>query len=279
MAPLTVLSSKLEGLRCREFWVTALVLTTMSFPLAAQLQEDVVPLSATEVRDRWHSRLDNRHFTAKVRMEMVLAGLVERRRMTVIRDDVDGERERVMIRFDEPADLRGLGLLYLEHAGRPNDYFIYQHTTRRIRRMPGTVVDDDVYGVDLEFLGFGVAQDEPTEIRSMRSERVRDRAAYRLEERALEQNPRFEERTTWIDSKSFVPLRTEHRRRGKTVLVAETRSVGVVQGVVTPLEMHFEKTVEDRRVTLLIDEVEYEEEIPEADFSVLNLMKSRFSQP
>jgi hypothetical protein len=212
-------------------------------------------------------------------MEMVLAGLVERRRMTVIRDDIDGEQERVMIRFDEPEDLRGLGLLYLEHPGRPNDYFIYQPITRRIRRMPSTVADDDVYGVDLEFLGFGVAQSEPTEIRSMRRERIRDRAAYRLEERALEQNPRFEERTTWIDAESFVLLRTEHRRRGKTVLVAETRRLEAVQGVATPLEMYFEKTAERRQVTLLIDQVEYEQEIPEADFSVLNLMKSRFSQP
>jgi hypothetical protein len=145
--------------------------------------------------------------------------------------------------------------------------------------MPGTVVDDDVYGVDLEFLGFGAAQSEPTEIRSMRSERVGERAAYRLEERALEQNPRFEERTTWIDAESFVPLRTEHRRRGKTVLVAETRRLGTVQGVVTPLEMYFEKTGEKRQVTLIIDEVEYEREIAEADFSLLNLIRSRFNQP
>jgi len=267
------------GLRSISFCFATVLLTTLSLPVALRAQEGAVPLSAAEVRDHWHSRLDNRHFTARVRMEMLLAGLAERRRMTVIRDDIDGSQERVLIRFDEPDDLRGLGLLYLEHTGRPNHYFIYQPSIRRIRRMPGTVVDDDVYGVDLEFLGFGAAQSEPTEIRSMRSETLGERAAYRLEERALEQNPRFEERTTWIDAKSFVPLRTEHRRRGKTVLVAETRRLGTVQGVVTPLEMYFEKRGEKRQVTLFVDQIEYEKDIAETDFSLLNLMKSRFSQP
>ena len=267
------------GRRCIPLCVVTFLLAATFLPAALWAQEDAVPLSAAEVRDRWHSRLDNRHFIASVRMEMQLAGLFDRRRMRVIRDDVDGEQERVLIRFDEPDDLRGLGLLYLEHAGRPNDYFIYQPSIRRIRRMPSTVVDDDVYGVDLEFLGFGAAQSEPTEIRSMHFERAGGRAAYRLEERALEQNPRFEERTTWIDAESFVPLRTEHRRRGKTVLVAETRRLGMIGGVVTPLEMYFEKTGEKRQVTLFIDEVDYEKDIPEADFSLLNLMKSRFNQP
>jgi hypothetical protein len=256
-----------------------LLCTVPAIPTALPAGEDAVPLSAAEVRDRWHSRLDDRHFIATVRMEMSLAGLIESRHMMVIRDDIDGKQERVLIRFDEPADLRGLGLLYLEHQGRPNDYFIYQPSIRRIRRMPSTVVDDDVYGVDLEFLGFGVAQSEPTEIRSMRRERVGERAAYRLEERALEQNPRFEERTTWIDAESFVPLKTEHRRRDKVVLLARTERLDTVQGVVTPLEMYFEKASEKRQVRLFVDEVDYERAIPEADFSLLNLMKSLFTQP
>ena len=53
-------------------------------------------------------------------------------------------------------------MLFLEQQTRPNDYFLYQPELRRVRRLPEAVANDDVYGIDLEFLGFGVAQSEPT---------------------------------------------------------------------------------------------------------------------
>jgi hypothetical protein len=202
-----------------------------------------------------------------------LGGLREERRMRVYRDD-EGGGERVLIRFDAPADLRNVGLLYLEHAGQPNDYFLYQPAMRRIRRLPETIADDDVYGIDLEFLGFGVAQTAPTTLGAMERESLDGRAVYRLEERASPPNRRFEQRVTWIDVESFVPLRTEHRRDDRVVLLAQPLEVGLVQGVPTPKRMRFTKPVEKRDVLLFVDAVDYEAPIPEEHFSAITLTKS-----
>lgn len=243
-------------------------------PAAAQV-EDAAPLTAEEVKRRWHERLDGRHFTARVRLEMDLAGLREDRHLVVYRDDTDGSDERVLIRFESPPDLRNVGLLYLEHAGRPNDYFLYQPGTRRVRRLPETVADDDVYGVDLEFLGFGVAQTVPTEIGGMDVETLDGRRVYRLRERALERNPRFEERVTWIDAETFVPVRTEHLRGDETELVAETTELRTVQDVPTPARMAFRRVSGDRAVNLEVLEVDYDAPIPDDYFSVMALVRSR----
>ena len=207
-------------------------------------------------------------------MQMDLAGLHEERVMRVFRDDTGGSNERVLIRFDAPPDLRNVGLLYLEHAGQPNDYFLYQPTLRRIRRLPEAIADDDVYGIDLEFLGFGEAQTAPTTLDAMQRETLDGRAVFRLEESASSPNRRFEQRVTWVDAETFVPLRTEHRRDGRVVLVAETLEVGEVQGVVTPRRMRFQKPVEKREVQLYIDSVDYEAPIPEEHFSAITLTKS-----
>jgi hypothetical protein len=236
--------------------------------------EDAVPLSAKQVAERWHGRLDQRHFTARVRLEMSLAGLREQRRLLIWRDD-DGWTERVMVRFESPADLRDVGLLYLEQTGRPNDYFLYQPALRRIRRLPQSVANADVYGIDLEFLGFGVAQTEPTEIESMRMEVLEERRTYRLTERALHANPRFDERTTWIDATHFLPVRTEHRRRGRVVLIATTLETAELQGVPTPVRARFERPGGDRRVSLEVESVDYEAPIPEDYFSTLALIRSQ----
>ncbi|MGH7290847.1 MAG: outer membrane lipoprotein-sorting protein, partial [Myxococcota bacterium] len=236
--------------------------------------DDAIPLSSKDVAERWHRRLATRHFSAHVRMQMDLGGLREERVLKVHRDDEGGD-ERVLIRFDAPPDLRNVGLLYLEHAGRPNDYFLYQPAMGRIRRLPQSIADDDVYGIDLEFLGFGVAQSAPTEITAMTRETLNGRAVYKLEERATVPNTRFESRRTWVDAQSFVPWRTEHLRGERVVLVAETLEVGDVQGVATPRRMRFAKPIEKREVLLHVDSVDYEAPIPEEHFSALALLKSQ----
>jgi hypothetical protein len=242
---------------------------------AAARADDAVPLSSAEVAARWHGRLSNAHFNATVRMQMDLGGLREERVMRVFRDDADGRNERVLIRFEAPADLRNVGLLYLEQTGRPNDYFLYQPAVGRIRRLPQSIADDDVYGIDLEFLGFGVAQSAPTEVTGMTSETLDGRAVYKLEERASAPNPRFETRRTWIDAQNFIPVRTEHLRGERVVLVAETLEVVEVQGVATPKRMRFQKPIEKREVLLSVDKVDYQAPIDDEHFSALALLRAQ----
>jgi hypothetical protein len=64
------------------------------------------------------------------------------------------------------------------------------------------------------------------------------------------------ERVTWIDAETFIPLRTEHILKGRTVLVAETTEIGLVQGIRTPLRMSFEKPDENRRAELYAEDVD-----------------------
>ena len=92
--------------------------------LGARSSEDAAPLTSDEVRRRWHQRLSGRSFVARVVMQVDLDGLREDRQLTVLRDDAGGGAERVMIRFDSPASLRNVGLLYLEQGDRTNDYFL-----------------------------------------------------------------------------------------------------------------------------------------------------------
>ena len=80
---------------------------------------------------------------------------------------------------------------------------------------------------------------------------------------------------TWIDAENFLPRRTEHYLKGRLVLVAETRHVKVVQGVLTPFELYFEKPVDKTKIVLTIDSIDYEKPIPENVFAILNLIKTQ----
>lgn len=235
---------------------------------------DAVPLDAAQVKQRWHARLDSRHFAAEIDLDMQLGGLEETRELRVWRDDA-GAGERVMIQFESPPDLRSVALLYLEHADRPNDYFLYQPSIRRIRRLPESVANDDVYGIDLEFLGFGVAQTEPTEIESLSRVTLKGTSTYKLVERATRSNPRFDRRSTWLDPDSFLALRTEHERGGRLVMVAQVGGIERIQGTPTPRVIDFERLDAHRSVRLRVRSVDYESAIPENYFTAMALLGHR----
>jgi hypothetical protein len=232
-------------------------------------------LSPAEVQARWHSRLDARHFSARLRLEMKLHGMDETRELSVYRIDEPGGHERVLLSFERPPDLRDVRLLYREVPGRSNEYFLYTPSTRRVRQLPPLVAADDLYGVDLEFLGFGTAEVEPSEAVSVDLDVLDGQRVHRLAERALHENPRFDTRLTWLDPVSFIPLRQELRRRGELVLRARTLAVREIQGVPTPVEMSFVRPNQRHEVRLRFESVDYETPLGEDVFSILNLTRRR----
>ena len=108
----------------------------------------------------------------------------------------------------------------------------------------------------------------------MKRETLDGRPTYRLTERALRENPRFDERVTWLDAETFIPLRTEQLRLGKKRLVARTVETREIGGVATPMHMEFENQLESRKVSLHVAEVDYRVAIPDEYFSTLALVRA-----
>jgi hypothetical protein len=236
--------------------------------------EDATP-NAEAVRERWLGRLDGRRFSARMVLRVERGGRTEERTISVWRDDQAGQRERLMARFETPFDMRGFAILYLENSGRANDYFVYQPELRRIRRVAESLARQDVYGVDLEYLGFGLAVIEQTEVTKVEEASLGGTPTVRLTERAVEQNQRFDQRVVWLDPKTWIPLRTEHHRNGEIRLVAATEEIRAVQGVPTPIRVAFDRPQEGERVVMHVEQIDYEAPIPEVFFTTMELLKGR----
>lgn len=231
-------------------------------------------LLPTEVASSWHGRLDGVHFFAQLTLSIDRGSHVEDRKLSVWRDH-DENGERLMARFESPSDLRGVSLLYLEHADRSNDYFLYQPAAKRIRRIPEALAREDVYGIDLEYLGFGSAYMEPSRSESVERTELEGRSVLQLSERALQQNPRFEVRRVWLDPETYLVLRTEHDRLGRTTLIARTLEIVQIDGVVTPRQVVFDRPGTGERVSMTVDSIDYRSPIPESVFSTFRLLRTR----
>lgn len=240
---------------------------------AADAAGDATNGSPEEIRRAWQSGMDGRQFSAHVLISVKIRGRVEERRLLIWRDDVDGDRERLYARFESPYDLRNLAILYIENGDRSNDYFMYQPELDRIRRISDAVARQDIYGVDLEYLGFGIAQSEPTEVERCEFVEVEDRRLVRVRERAQRWNPRFDTRVNWIDPTTMLLVRTEHYRHDRLRLLGRTVEVGEVQGVTVPKRIVFERPMAEEIVTMVVEGLDFQAGIPPDVFSTLNLLK------
>ena len=144
-----------------------------------------------------------------------------------------------------------------------------------MRRIAETLAREDVYGIDLEYLGFGLAQSLPTRAESVTEDSVSGHPTLRLVERTLESNQRFDRRVTWLDPETFIPLRTVRYRGEAEVLRGRTEEVRIVQGIPTPTRIVFEEAAPSEIVTMEVTTVDYTTPIPESYFSTMALVKGR----
>jgi hypothetical protein len=227
-----------------------------------------------EIRQRWLGRLNGRHFTATVDLTLEHNGKSEKRKVAVWRDDEHG-RERLMARFEEPYDMRGVGLLYLQNLDHPNDYFLYQPSTGRVRRIAESLAREDIYGIDLEYLGFGVAQREPVDVENAGFDLLDGHRVLRLVQHARTTNPRFDREAVWIDPSTYIPLQVVHYRQGEVVLLVRTEQVESIQGVPTPVRSSFQRQAKQETVLMTVEHIDYEERIPDVYFSTFSLVEKR----
>jgi len=252
------------------------VLYLLATPLVLALRAQAIAcaslLSPEDVRQRWLGRLDGQHFSAAIGLIVDRGSEREERRLSVWRDDLGPHRERVLARFDEPPDMHGIALLYLERPDRSSDFFLYRPALRRVRRIPETLVTEYIYGIDLEYVGLRLTR---TRAESVTVDSTSGHPTLRLVEDAAKSNQRFDRRVTWLDPDTFIPVRTVHYRGESEVLRARTDEVRTVQGIPTPMRIVFERVASSEIIAVEVKSIDYVTPIPKAYFSTMALAEGR----
>ncbi len=207
---------------------------------------------ALEVKDRVGNR---RELDAKVYWERDPGGL-----------------SRVLIRFDDPPDLRGSSLLLLEKPER-NDMFMYLPELGRVRRVTSHMISGSMFGTDFSYEDFerlqGLAEDADA-LRKPDAE-IGGRAAYVLEARPRrEERSQYESVTSFIDRETCVPLEIRMYEKGprlrKTVSIDFSKVTQEKSGWV-PRALSIREEIERTETALRVDAIELGVDLPDKLFS------------
>lgn len=253
----------------------ALVLLAGLLPLAPAAADEAGARLAQQVYDR----PDGDDATSAVTMALTEAGRSPRvRTMILYRLSGAGGEVSTLIRFTDPADIEGTGLLTLDAADGASNQWIYLPALQRVRRVDssrkgGRFVNSDYYYEDL--------RDRKPSMdahRVLGRERIDGVDCEVLESVPVDAgNSVYRRRVSWIDPASLLPLRVDFFEKdadtpSKRLLVLKRERL---QGYWTVLESTLTDLGSGHQTRLTANRVLYDRGLPARLFSSQALEEER----
>lgn len=260
------LRRKIGGNRAWPLFALALGLAT-PFAAAAQTATD----AGTRLAQALYDRPDGRDLAARVQMILTEPGQPPRERRLYSYGSDRGDRSRwSLLRFVEPADIAGTGLLTIDHPGDESDQWLYLPALDRVRRIAsnrrgGRFVGSDFYYEDLR-------DREPEMDRHTLGpvSNVGKIACQTLVSEALDPaSSVYSKRVSCIHRATLIPLRVEFFQRGQTQAVKRlsVKRLKQIQGYWTVLDSVMEELGSGHTTRLVIEAIKYDQDLPDVLFT------------
>ncbi|MEO8482146.1 MAG: outer membrane lipoprotein-sorting protein [Acidobacteriota bacterium] len=267
-------------------------------PFFAAQTPQQIPSGTPEVRGAWVARrLDERDTGRDMRMTMRMRlfdrqGRSRERALTLLAlqggpgRPVPGDRS--LIRFTEPADIRGTAFLVWEHPEGPggpganDERFLYLPSLGRVRRIAASETQESFVGSDFTYEDIGGRQldaytytllDDSSMWTTPGGQAV---PVYRLESRQKDRVARFPRVVSLVRKDAFVVVHAEiHNRRDEIQKTFDARRVEQAQGHWTVMDMAMADQIQRTRTELTVEQVAYDVGLKTDDFSRRELERAR----
>jgi Outer membrane lipoprotein-sorting protein len=225
----------------------------------------------SKLAQRVYDRPDGKDSTSVVTMSLTEEGKPARTRgMLVFRASAADSQVSTLIRFTDPADIQGTGLLTIDGADGVSNQWIYLPAMQRVRRVDsnrkgGRFVNSDYFFEDLR-------DRKPTmdTHKLLGRERVGDTETDMLESVPVDaSNSVYVRRLSWIDPKSLLPMRVDFFERNaeqasKRLVVSKREQV---QGYWTVMDSTLTDLATGHQTRLTVGRVLYDRNLPESLFT------------
>ncbi|MFA5243324.1 MAG: outer membrane lipoprotein-sorting protein [Sulfuricella sp.] len=219
-----------------------------------------------QLAQRVYDRPNGKDATSALTMTLTEKGRNPRiRKMITYRKDEKGSEVATLIRFTEPADIEGTGLLTIDPADGDSSQWIYLPAMERVRRIDsnrkgGRFVNSDYYYEDL--------RDRKVNMDAHRvigRENLGGIACEMLESTPLKLgNSVYARRISWIDTATLIPLRIDFFEKkedqpSKRLLVTKREKI---QGYWTAMDSTLTDLDNEHQTRLTVEKILYDRRLP-----------------
>jgi len=238
--------------------VCIFVLVFLMLPMAYAMNGRDVFEKVQAVRN---SKLDQ-----KVDATMMLfdkGGGKRTRTLTMYGKDASPEAYKILIVFNSPADLKGVGFLLHAHTFANRDLWAYFPEYKRIRRIPATSQDDSFFGSDFSYDDLSGPPDlDDYSFKILREEEMIDNKPCYVIEVTPKKPRKYTKYITWVAKNLWIPTKVEYYRDKELYRSGTFKNIRVIDGIPTPFEMEMANFKTKHRTILTIQYINYNTKYP-----------------
>ena len=158
-------------------------------------------------------------FTAD--MNMVLKNKQGEESARIIRTltlEVNGDGDKSLTIFDEPADVQGTTMLTFSHKMDDDDQWLYLPALKRVKRIASDNKSGSFMGSEFSYEDFASQEVEKYTYKYLRDEVYEGQSCFVVERYPVSKYSGYKRQITWIDKAEYRPLKIEYYDRKDSLL-------------------------------------------------------------
>ncbi|UCD57806.1 MAG: outer membrane lipoprotein-sorting protein [Candidatus Hydrogenedentota bacterium] len=187
-------------------------------------------------------------------------GQERNRRVEYYRRTDENDNDKVLIRFLEPADVKGVGLLTIEHTDRDDDQWLYLPALRKVRRISASDQTDNFMGTDFTYEDIRSEKLDEHRYNLIGSEVIDGHDCYLIEALPATEKQKkesgYSRRELWVRKDIFLRVQAKYYdKKGEYVKIGSRRDiVEAVPNIYRPNYMEMKNLKTGHTTQLRFDE-------------------------
>jgi outer membrane lipoprotein-sorting protein len=158
-------------------------------------------------------------FTANMVMTLKnKSGQTSRRLIRIRTLEVEGDGDKSLSIFDEPADVKGTKMLTYSHGLEPDDQWLYLPALKKVKRISSRNKSGPFMGSTFAFEDLGSQEVEKYSYKYLRNEPCGEMDCYVIERYPAYEFSGYTRQIAWIDTEGYRIVKAEYYDRKKSLL-------------------------------------------------------------
>lgn len=158
-------------------------------------------------------------FTANMIMTLKnKAGETSTRNIRIRALEVEGDGDKSLSIFDEPADVKGTAMLTFSHGLEPDDQWLYLPALKKVKRISSRNKSGPFMGSTFAFEDLGSQEIEKYSYRFLREEACAEWQCYVIERTPEYEHSGYTRQVVWLDKEGYRAVKVEYYDRKKALL-------------------------------------------------------------
>jgi outer membrane lipoprotein-sorting protein len=158
-------------------------------------------------------------FTANMVMTLKnKSGQTSRRLIRIRTLEVEGDGDKSLSIFDEPADVKGTKMLTYSHGLEPDDQWLYLPALKKVKRISSRNKSGPFMGSTFAFEDLGSQEVEKYSYKYLRNEPCGEMDCYVIERYPAYEFSGYTRQVAWIDTEGYRIVKAEYYDRKKSLL-------------------------------------------------------------